>query len=109
MYDVGVEGVGGVHILLATATFGDGILLPLATLGDGVLLPLATLGGGGGGGFREVLLVTGEVVCTFLTELGDAHCCHVETEGELGDACCCHADTGGELGEMGELFHALLL
>ena len=95
--------------MLTTVIFGDGILLLLATLGDGVLLPVAILGGGGGGGFREVLLVTDEVVCTFLTELGDTCCCHDETEGELGDVRCCHADTGGELGDTGELFHALLL
>lgn len=95
--------------MLTTVMLGDGILLALATLGDGVLMPVETLGGGGGGGFREVLLDIGEVVCTFLTELGDTCCCHVGFDGEPGDARFCHAGTEGELGDTGELFHALLL
>ena len=58
-------------MVLTTVLPGDGILLPLDTRGDGVLLLVATLGGGGGGVFRVVLLVIGEVVCEFLTELGE--------------------------------------
>ena len=57
--------------MLITLWPGDGILLPLETRGDGVLFPVATLGGGGGGVFLVVLLLIGEVVCKFLTELGE--------------------------------------